>query len=237
MKRLTIILIAIMTITSVYGQEDNSTVQRNEVFLKAGFGTSWVILPKVFLVDEDVPTTNAQVLPATNGFSGFVGLQTVFHLGDGWLFTPEIDLSYSGGEIRVNRTTINGTDTLPSSVQRLQSYVRAEIPLHFGVRSRDGFWVTFGPSLYFTLYDNKGFNEAVAADPIDPADPAQVNSDNPFGVRFRLAAYAPVGERGYIDIKFESDLGQNFDYNNNTYEAKFSMQNLSIGYGYWLNKK
>jgi hypothetical protein len=96
--------------------------------------------------------------------------------------------------------------------------------------------VTFGPTLYFTLHDNKGFDKAVAAVPIDPSDPAQINTDNPFGVRFRLAGYAPVGERGYIDIKFESDLGQYFDYSNNTYEAKFSFQNLSIGYGFWLNK-
>lgn len=239
MKRLLTILIAILTITSVYGQEDFSKRQKHEKFLKAGIGTSWIILPKVFLVDEDVPTTNAQVLPATNSISAYVGIQTVFHLGDGWLFTPEVDLSYVSGEIRINRSAINpndNTDTIRSTVQELQSYVRAEIPLHFGMRSKDDFWVTFGPSLYFTLHDNKGFDKAVSADPIDPNDPAQINSDNPFGVRFRLAGYAPVGERGYIEIKFESDLGQYFDYSNNSYEAKFSFQNLSIGYGFWLNK-
>lgn len=243
MKRLIYILLGVMIFTNVYSQDEFINSKKHEIFLKGSFGTSWIILPKVFLLNPDADQLfpNAQVLPAINSISGSVGVQTVFHLGDGWLFVPELDLSYISGEIRVNRTDIsivNG-DTIysPSSVQKPQSYVRAEVPLHFGVRSRDNFWVSFGPSLYFTLYDNKGFEEAVLADPLDESNPAKVNSANPFGIRFRLAAYASVGERSYIDIKFESDLGQYFEFENDTYKAKFSLQNLSIGYGYWLNKK
>lgn len=239
MKRLTLIFIATMTITLSFGQMEVRNVEKNELFLKAGGGTAWIIMPKVYIVSPVDSISNAQVLPATNGPSGFLGLQYVVHLGDGWLFVPEVDLTYVGGEVRVNRIIYNynnsGMDTI-SSVQNVQSYVRAEIPLHFGVRSNDNFWVSFGPTLYFTLHDNKGFDNAVESLPPTINNPYEVKSDNPIGVRFRLAAYAPVGERTYIDVKFESDLGHYFRYENNTYEAKFSFQNISIGVGYLLNK-
>ena len=192
------------------------------------------------MVDPDTPYNNAQILPATNGLSGFIGIQTVLSLGNGWLFVPEVDLSYQSGEVRVDLTqypdaNVGRTDTVRSSVQELQNYVRAEIPLHFGVRAKDKFWVSFGPTFYVTLYDNKGFENAVYSLPARPD--LALNSKNPFGVRFRLAAYAPLGERGYLEIKFESDLSQYFNYENDTYEAKFSFQNISIGYGFSLKAK
>lgn len=225
-----------MTITSSFGQE--KTRSKHEMFLKASAGTSWIILPKVFLISPEDSVSNAQVLPATNGLTGNLGWQTVFHLGEGWLFVPELNLSYISGEVRINRTIYEDNrvdlDTAYTD-QNLQSYVRAEIPLHFGVRSNNNFWVTLGPTLYFTLYDNQGFEEAVENNRV--RDNVQLDDDNPFGVRFRLAAYAPVGKRSYIDIRFESDLGQYFRFEGNTYEAKFSFQNISIGYGYRFNDK
>lgn len=232
MRRLLYTILLLSIAATGYGQEDNSNRKPHEIFIKAGFGTSWIIMPKVFIIDPN-NSVSAQILPAINGFSGFVGVQTVFHLGNGWLFVPEFDLNYISGEVRVNRTEIVGLDTLATSAQNLQNYVRAEIPLHFGIRSADNFWVTFGPTLYFTLHDNKGFDNAVYELPV--RDDLKLNSDNPFGVRFRLAAYAPIGERSYIDIKFESDLGQYFTYANDTWDVKFSFQNISIGYGLLLN--
>lgn len=236
MKRLLLIIIAAMTITLSFGQERRYNIEKNELFLKAGIGTSWIIMPKVYAVSPTDSSSNAQILPAQNGFSGSAGMQYVVHLGNSWLFVPEVDLSYVSGQIRVNRIIYNynntGLDTTDTR-QNVQSYVRAEIPLHFGVRSSDNFWVTFGPSLYFTLYDNKGFDDAVNSFKVTDYD---VVSDNPFGVRFRLAAYAIIGERSYIDIKFESDLGHYFRFENDTYEAKFSFQNVMVGYGFLLNK-
>lgn len=236
MKRLFHTMFLLLAAASVFGQDKLTTNDKHEIFIKGGIGTSWVILPKVFMVDPQPPNNNAQILPAVNGLHSFVGVQTVFHLGNGWLFVPEFDLSYTSGEIRVNLTQYVGPnpDTVRTSNQNLQSYLRAEVPLHFGVRSKDGFWVSFGPTLYFTLFDNNGFEEAVFSLPARPD--LALNSKHAMGVRFRLAAYAPVGDRSYIEFKFESDLGQYFTYENNAYDVRFSFQNFTIGYGYLLNK-
>ena len=53
MKRLVIVLLAIMTITSAFGQDDTGRTKKHEIFLKGYFGTSWIILPKVFLINPD----------------------------------------------------------------------------------------------------------------------------------------------------------------------------------------
>lgn len=236
MKRLILLILATLSVTAVFSQKLASKESNHEIFLKGGIGTSWIILPKVFIVDPQPPNNNAQILPAINGLNGFVGVQTVLHLGNGWLFVPELDLSYTSGEIRVDLTQYVGPnpDTVRTSQQNLQSYLRAEIPLHFGVRSRDGFWVSFGPTLYFTLFDNNGFEEAVFSLPARPD--LALNSQHALGVRFRLAAYAPIGDRSYVEFKFESDLGQYFTYENDAYDVRFSFQNFTIGYGYRLNK-
>lgn len=236
MKRLFTIIFTCLIITVALGQESSPSKKSRQIYVKGGVGTSWIILPKVFMIDPQPPYNNAQILPAVNNLHSYLGLQAVLSLGNGWLFAPEVNFSYSSGEIRVNLTQYVGAnpDTVRTTRQSLQSYVRAEIPLHFGVRSGDGFWVSFGPTLYFTLYDNKGFEEAVYDLPA--RDDLQLNSDNPIGVSFRLAAYAPIGERSYLDFRFESDLGQYFTYENNTYDVKFSFQNFSIGYGYRLSK-
>ena len=125
MRRLILSLVVAMSMTSGYGQIEMSKSTKPEIFLKAGFGTSWIILPKVFLIDPDAPETNGQVLPATNGLSGYVGFQSAFHLKNGWLFAPGLDLTVTSGEIRINRTTINpddDQDTIRTSVQNVQSY-------------------------------------------------------------------------------------------------------------------
>lgn len=240
MKRLLTVILVLVAVSSGFSQEGTTANRKPYYFVKGGFGTSWIILPKVFLVNPTPPNDNGQILPAINGFSGFVGFQTVIPMGKtgGWLFAPELDVSYISGDVRMDLTyypdpSKNRPDTIISSEQGLQSYVRVEVPLHFGVRSSDNFWVSFGPSLYFSLYDNNGFEEVVFASPVSPD--LQLKVKDTFGVRFRLAAYASVGKRGYIDIKFESDLGQYFRYENSTYDVRFSFQNLSIGYGYRLN--
>lgn len=235
MRKIIVYTLFSVIVNSAFSQNQDTPLPQKEFFIKGGIGTSWIILPKVFLLDENNPTTNAQVLPATNGFTGFVGFQTVFNIGNNWAFAPELDLTYLNGEIRFDRQEIIGTDTLRQTTQNSQSYVRAEIPIHFAMTSRDGFWVSFGPSVYFTLFDNKGFEKSVYE--VSPNPNLQLESGNPIGIRFRLAIYAPVGNRSYIDIKFESDLGKHFKYENDTYDAKFSYQNVSVGYGYRLNKQ
>lgn len=229
MKRLIILFIAILSITSVVAQDSQSEGPPRQYFVTGGIGTSWIILPKVFIVNPNVPSDNAQILPALNGFTGYVGFQTLLPLGETWLFAPEIDFTYTSGQIRLDRA-VNGDTT---AIENFQNYVRAEIPLIFGVRSNDNFWVGFGPAIYFTLYDNKGFEKAVESLPYD--SDTQVDSNVPVGIRFRLSAYARLGNRSYLNLKFESDLGQRFRYVDDTYDVKFSLQNISLGFGYMLS--
>jgi hypothetical protein len=107
------------------------------------------------------------------------------------------------------------------------------VPLNFGVMSSDNFWVSFGPVLYFTLSDNKGFDTAV--DEVRN-NPVNIDSDMPFGVRFRMAAYFIVAKGMYIDVKFDSDLKRDFYFRDDVYHMKMSLQSITVGFAYRLNR-
>ena len=223
--------------TAGFGQTKVPVDAKPEFFIKGGVGTSWITMPKVFLLNE-VDTSSAQILPTTNSFTGYVGLQTIIPLGEHWLFMPEINFNYLGGEIRVDR--INSSNQIETNTfsQKLQSYTRIELPLNFGVVSSDNFWVSFGPVFFFTLSDNKGFDNAVY-EIEDPNNRHKLDSDNPIGLRFRFAAYILVGKGMYIDVKFDSDLNRKFWYteSDNTYHMRMSLQSVTVGFGYRLNRE
>lgn len=214
-----------------FSQNEPPTVRENLFFIKGGLGTSWIIMPKVFLLDT-ANLNSVQILPATNGIAGYIGFQTAIPLGKYWLFLPEIDFNYISGEIRVDRLFNDSTKTDIAS-QKLQSYIRIEVPINFGVVSSDNFWVSFGPVLYFTLSDNKGFDAAV--DEVI-TQPVKLDSDIPIGLRFRLAAYIIIGKGMYMDIKFDSDLKRDFYFEDNTYNMRMSLQSITVGFGYRLNR-
>lgn len=228
MKKSTYIL-AILFLISSLGYSQKETPDGIQYIIKGGAGTSWIIMPKVFLLDETNTANSWQILPATNSFTGYAGLQVVVPLGNHWLFTPEIDYNYIAGEIRVDAKLTNRFS------QKLQSYGRIEVPLNFGVVSSDNFWITFGPVVFFTISDNKGFDNAV----YELTNQATVNSDNPVGLRFRLATYILLGEKAYLDIKFDSDLNRDFHYSesDDIYHMTMSMQSITIGFGWKLKKK
>ena len=234
MKLINTLSLLLLVSISGFSQKVPLTVDNTRFFVKGGVGTSWIIMPKVAFVDT-TNLNNAQILPATNSFTGYIGVQTAIPLGDHWLFLPEIDFNYIAGEIRINRSFQDTTRNTFS--QKLQSYARLEIPLNFGVVSSDNFWVSFGPVLFFTLSDNKGFDAAIH-EIEDSQDTFKVDSDNPFGLRFRLAAYVIIGKGMYIDVKFDSDLKRDFFYSesDNTYNIKMSMQSITVGFGYRLNR-
>lgn len=237
MKLIKTLILFLLISVSGFSQERTPTVEKNLFFVKGGLGTSWIIMPKVFLIDP-ADTSSAQILPATNSFTAYIGFQTAIPLGKHWLFLPEIDFNYTAGEIRVDRI-LNNQDEPDRFSQKLQSYTRIEVPLNFGVVSSDNFWVSFGPVLYFTISDNKGFDAGVheIEDPARP-EPIKLNSDNPFGLRFRLATYLIVGKGMYIDIKFDSDLKRDFSYSDSddVYNMRMSLQSITVGFGYRINR-
>ena len=219
--------------TTGFSQEEMPTIDKTLFFAKGGAGTSWIIMPKVYIVDP-ADTSSAQILPAINSFTGYVGFQAIIPLGKRWIFMPEIDINYISGEIRVDH--LPGKTDVPSTYsQKLQSYTRVELPLNFGVVSSDNFWVSFGPVLFFTLSDNKGFDSAVNE---IAQTPVTLNSDNPIGLRFRMAAYIVIAKRMYVDFKFDSDLKRDFHYSesDNVYNMKMSLQSITVGFGYNLNR-
>jgi hypothetical protein len=236
MKFIQTIGLLIIISVSGFGQSNAPPVNENLFFIRGGFGTSWITLPKVFLLNP-VDTSSVQILPTTNSFTGYIGFQAALPLGEHWLFMPELDINYIAGEIRVDR--INSSNQIEPNAfsQKLQSYIRIELPLNFGVISSDNFWVSFGPVLFFTIADNKGFDNAVH-EIENPNNPVKLNSDNPVSLRFRLAAYVIVGKGMYIDVKFDSDLNRKFFYteSDDTYNMKMSMQSVTIGFGYRLNR-
>ena len=233
MKLLKTLGLLLIISTAGFSQKELPEIDKTIFFVKGGIGTSWVIMPKVFLINE-ADTSSAQILPATNSFTGYVGFQAAIPLGKRWLFMPEIDFNYISGQIRVDRI-IN--DSIKGASQKLQSYARIEVPLNFGVISSDNFWVSFGPVVFFTLSDNKGFDDAVY-DVTDPNrnPPVMVDSDNPLGLRFRLAAYILLARGRYIDIKFDSDLKRDFYFRDEVYNMKMSLQSITVGFGFSTNR-
>jgi hypothetical protein len=231
MKLIKTISLLLLISTAGFGQKESPTVNQNLFFGKVGVGSSWITMPKVYIVDVS-DSSSAQILPAVNSFSGYIGFHAVIPLGKRWIFIPEIDINYIAGQIRVDQLP-SKTDKSSDFSQKLQSYTRIELPLNFGVVSSDNFWVSFGPVLYVTLSDNKGFDDAA----YEMAEiPVNLDSDNPIGLRFRMAAYIIVAKGMYIDIKFDSDLGRNFEYVDDIYKMKMSLQSLTVGFGYRLNR-
>jgi hypothetical protein len=245
MKLIKTLSLLLLMSTAGFCQNEAPNTDKTLFFVKGGVGTSWITMPKVFLLDStivgtDSTFTSAQILPATNRFSGYVGFQTVIPLGKHWLFMPEIDINFIAGDIRVDLTTVSKIvgETITTETefsQKLQSYTRIEVPLSFGVISSDNFWVSFGPVLFFTLSDNKGFDTAV--DEVR-TNPVNIDSDNPFGIRFRLAAYIIVAKGMYIDVKFDSDLDRDFYFteSDEVYHMKMSLQSITVGFAYRFNR-
>ena len=226
-KIFSILSVLLLVTTSSFGQtkDEEMAFSGTGFFVEGGVGTSWILLPKVFIVDVTDPENNWQILPATNNITGYVGFQAAIPLSKNWLFSPEIDITYLSGEIRVDELKTGNVS------QKLQVYTRVEIPLNFGVLSGDNFWVSFGPVVFFTLSDNKGFDNAVYELTTNPT----IDSDMPVGLRFRLAAYARMN-RFFINAKFESDLFQKFEFVDDVYRVRLSMQNVTVGIG-WRTKE
>ncbi len=197
-----------------------------QLAVKGNIGTSWLTFPKAFLVDPEDVNNVWSVAPASNSFCGAVGLQGIYFLGKNWRFLPEIGLSYLSGEVQIAQLEASRAS------RELQSYVRLNVPLHFAVISNDNFWFAFGPTVFFTLHDNKGFDKAVK----ELTQVAKVDSDIPVGVALSIIAAIKLTKRMYVDLRFEFDQIKHFRYNNSTetYEVRSAMQNISIGIGYRL---
>lgn len=227
MKRIVNIIVLLLLVSTIgFAQTEPPKSTKTQFFIRGGVGTSWIIMPKVFLIDESDPDNNWRILPTTNAFTGYVGLQTVIPLNGHWLFTPELDFNYISGEIRVDELKTGNAS------QKLQSYIRIEVPINFAIISSDNFWVSFGPVVFFTLSDNKGFEDAV----FELTDQVTLNSDNPLGLRFRLATYIILERGRYIDIKFDSDLNRDFYFKDGIYNMKMSMQSITVGFGFSTNR-
>ena len=196
--------------------------------VKAGFGTSWIAFPKVYLVDTvDATLTNVwELAPATNSGTFYIGGEMIIPLGDHMAFRGELSYNYVSGEVNV--------DQLKTSKQarKLQAYSRIEVPLLFTVKSDDSFWFSLGPTVFFTISDNKGFEKAVY-ELVDPAN-VKVDSAVPIGIRARLAANIKLQEHLYLEVKFDYDLGKHFRFNepSDTYEVRMAMQGITGGLTY-----
>ena len=235
MKRRIVILSAflLMAVSGMCQQADRA-INKTNFFFTGGIGTSWILLPKVFLVDVDDLENNWQILPANNKITGYVGFMVAMPLSKHWLFTPEIDISFTSGEIRVDALKPDPVTQMPRSAQRSQQYTRIEVPLNFGVLSSDNFWVSFGPVVNFTIQDNKGFEEAAFSLITNPE--VKIDSDIPFGLGFRLAAYVGI-ERFFVNVKFQSDLFRSFKFEDGVYDMRMSMQSITLGMGWRTTKE
>ncbi len=186
-KKLVSLFSIIILVSIIASAQDNERQVPNEPkwIAKGGVRTSWLTFPKVFIVDENDAGNVWSVSPAVNSVTFFLGVQYVIPLGKHWLFIPEIDYHYLSGEVNVNRLKD------PALARKLQSYSRISVPLNFGVVSSDNFWFGFGPTVYFTIADNKGFEEAVS----ELTTATNINSDVPVGVAARLAAIVDMNDR------------------------------------------
>ncbi len=195
--------------------------------VKGGAGTSWVIFPKVFLVDPNNVNNVWQVGPATNNVTAYLGGDITLAMSDHWFVGSGITFSYVSGSVKITSIALN------ASSRELQSYTRLSIPLIFGVRSSDDFWFTFGPGIFFNLNDNQGFNRAV--DELTSAD--NINSTRNIGFEAKVGMGLILTDNLFLDILFNSDYGKKFDYENGTYEVRLSMQGITVGVGWVFNRK
>jgi len=194
--------------------------------VKSGVGTSWIIFPKVFLVDPEDVDNVWEIGPGANHATFSIGGDASIMLGDHWFVGSGLDYNYSSGRIKVTSVELDHSST------RLQTYSRLEVPLIFGVKSSDDFWVTFGPGVFFNIGDNEGLKKAID----DLSDASNVNTTRPVGVKVALGIGISLGTNLYIDINFDSDYGKKFDYENEIYEIRLSMQSLTVGVGWTFTK-
>ena len=232
MNKLIILIVFIFSSYTIsYSQEliDLEAPSKFSIVGNAGVGTSWLTFPKAFLVNPENVNDVWSVAPAINGFCAEIGAQGIVRLGKHWVFLPEIGFSYLSGEIQIDELAVK------KAARELQSYVRLNVPLHFGLVSTDNFWFAFGPTVFFTLHDNKGFDTAVN----DLTQVARVDSDVPVGLSISIIAAIEVNKRMYIDAKFEYDTIKYFRYNTSTetYEVRPAMQHITVGIGYLLYTK
>lgn len=196
--------------------------------LKGGAGTSWVTYPKVFVLPDTTDVNNVwELSPATNSATFYLGGEAVISMGEHWFFRGELSYSYISGEVKVDKLS-----TYEQS-RKLQAYSRLNIPLLFGIKSKDDFFFSFGPVVFINLHDNNGFKEAIAE-----LTPQEVDSTVPWGLQMRLAADIQVQKNLFLEIKFDYDLGKYFRYNESTeiFEARLAMQGITGGLTYFLRK-
>lgn len=190
--------------------------------LKAGGGPSWLAFPKVFLQDPVVLNNTWEIQPGTTGGHFYLGGEMITTLGEHWLFRGELSVSYISGSVNVDELLTN------RQARKLQSYVRTNIPLLVTVKSTDHFWFSFGPVVYITLHDNKGFDDAVH----ELATAAVIDSTRPFGMGARLAGNIQLQDHLYLEVKFDYDLNKYFKYENNTYKVRMAAQGVTFGLTY-----
>ena len=204
-----------------------SASAQSEWGVLAGGGTSWIILPKVFLVDPQDARNVWAVSPGANSVAAHLAVDYNYRLNENWHMGTGAALSYTSGSIKITSLALQATST------EIQSYLRLDIPLFFGVRSADNLWFNFGPGIFFNLYDNQGVNKAI--DNLTSAD--NVNTVRRVGVNARFALGFYISDNLFLNIMFISDFGRKFYYENDTYQIRMSMQNISVGLGWALGKK
>jgi hypothetical protein len=215
------IYLAIIFVVSI----NYSGYSQVEWSVKAGGGTSWVIFPKVFLVDPTNVNNIWEIGPSTNSGTFYLSGEVIIPMNDHWFAAPGVSYNYTSGRIKV--TSVE----LATSSTKLQSYSRIELPLLFGVKAIDDFWVTFGPSVFFNIADNEGLKQAID----DLADASNVNTTRKVGIKAHVGLGITLSERLFIEVNFDSDFGKRFEYIDYTYEIRLSMQSVSVGFGWVLN--
>ena len=194
--------------------------------LKAGGGTSWATYPKVFVLpDTSDPNNIWELSPATNSGTFYIGGEAVIPMGEHWFFRGGLSYSYISGEVKVDKLNTS------QQSRKLQAYSRLNIPLLFGIKSKDEFFFSFGPVVFINLHDNHGFDEAVGE-----LTPQPVDSSVPVGLQMRLATDIQVQKNLFLEIKFDYDLGKYFRYNETAqiYETRIAMQGITGGLTYFF---
>lgn len=190
--------------------------------IKAGGGPSWMSFPKVFLQDPVYLNNTWEIAPAATGGTFYIGGEVLVPMGEHWGFRSELNVTYISGEVYVDALIIE------AQARKLQSYTRIDLPLLFSVKSKDNFWCSFGPVVFFTVHDNKGFEKAINILAEDPL----VDSDVPIGVQARLAVDIKLQEHLFLELKFDYDIGKYFKFEDNTYKVRMSAQGVTGGLTY-----
>ncbi len=204
-----------------------SALAQSEWGVLAGGGTSWIILPKVFLVDPQDIRNVWEVAPGANSIAGYLSVDYSHRINDNWHVGTGASFFYTSGSIKITSVALQATAT------DIQSYLRMDIPVFFGVRSTDDLWFNFGPGIFFNLYDNQGVNKAI--DNLTSAD--KVSTTRRVGINARFALGFYISDNLFLNIMFISDFGRKFYFENDTYQIRLSMQSITVGLGWALGKK